>query len=49
MDMTGSIVAQKSFIGKQTEITRGTLAAGMYQYSISGTSNIISRGKFIIN
>lgn len=49
MDMAGSIVAQKSFIGKQTEITRGTLAAGMYQYSISGTNNIISRGKFIIN
>ena len=49
MDMTGSIVAEKSFNGKSTEINRGTLAAGMYQYSISRKSNIISRGKFIFN
>ncbi len=49
MDMAGAIVSEKIFHGEQIDITRGSLAAGMYQYSISGNKNILSRGKFIIN
>ena len=47
-DIAGAVVADGSFYGNKVEINRGSLAAGIYQYNISVTSNSISRGKFII-
>lgn len=48
-DITGAIVSSSTFNGNKTEINKGSLAAGIYQYSVSEKSVVISRGKFIIN
>ena len=48
-DIAGAIVSEISFFGNKTEIHKGNLAAGIYQYSISAKSTVVSRGKFVIN
>lgn len=48
-DIAGAIVAAHNFSGNTTEINRGTLAAGIYHYSVSEKSKVIARGKFVIN
>lgn len=48
-DLAGAIVAMKTFNGNSIEIQKENLASGMYQYSITENSTVISRGKFIIN
>lgn len=48
-DIAGAIVSESNFFGNTTDINKGTLGAGIYQYSISVKSTVISRGKFVIN
>ncbi len=48
-NVMGSLVCAAEFVGDKTTIAKNNLATGVYQYTISEESNVVSRGKLIIN
>jgi len=47
-DLFGKVVSQSQISGQETQIQRGNLAQGIYFYSVMDKSNILTKGKLVV-